>query len=387
MDIHFCDLCNESVPQADLNQGRAFVRNGRVVCATCDRVMTTIEAPAGAEERAGRAPGPGAAVAGTPAAPAGQRTAPQAAPVEARGGVGGVMVGLLALIFAAGSFALLVDRMDRTAQDTTRRLADLGQGLARTERTQETLLASLATRFSESEARIHGARDAKRQALVEELQALRADVTRQTGQTAAIGEDIAALRVAIEDGSKQAKQRMDALDTRVKTYDADLEFFKNRLIEFEETLRNAARPGAALLGEQASNDTTDGARAWNGLLLDLSHTNPGIRLEAIYALGETGDKAVVPYLIPMLSDEDLFVRMATARMLQDLKAREAVPSLIDTLEDPQSAVREAAMVSLRELTGREFRFEPLASEAERAKRVKAWREWWAEAGADFLAGS
>ena len=26
MKIHFCDLCNESVPQTDLDEGRAFLR-------------------------------------------------------------------------------------------------------------------------------------------------------------------------------------------------------------------------------------------------------------------------------------------------------------------------------------------------------------------------
>ncbi len=36
MDIHFCDLCNESVPQSDLDQGRAYVRRGRVICAACE---------------------------------------------------------------------------------------------------------------------------------------------------------------------------------------------------------------------------------------------------------------------------------------------------------------------------------------------------------------
>ena len=41
MEIHFCDLCNESVPQSDLDQGIAMLRNGRVVCASCDVAMRT----------------------------------------------------------------------------------------------------------------------------------------------------------------------------------------------------------------------------------------------------------------------------------------------------------------------------------------------------------
>src|SRR5262245_15688920 len=40
MKIHFCDLCNESVPQSDLDEGRAYFRKGRVVCANCDRAMS-----------------------------------------------------------------------------------------------------------------------------------------------------------------------------------------------------------------------------------------------------------------------------------------------------------------------------------------------------------
>ena len=40
MKIHFCDLCNESVPQTDLDEGRAFLRKGRVICLTCDKSMS-----------------------------------------------------------------------------------------------------------------------------------------------------------------------------------------------------------------------------------------------------------------------------------------------------------------------------------------------------------
>ena len=42
MKILFCDLCNESVPQSELDEGRAFMRKGRVVeTATKDRLLTT----------------------------------------------------------------------------------------------------------------------------------------------------------------------------------------------------------------------------------------------------------------------------------------------------------------------------------------------------------
>ena len=47
MKIHFCDLCNESVPQSDLDQGRARMLKGRVVCASCERAMS-LAAPSAA---------------------------------------------------------------------------------------------------------------------------------------------------------------------------------------------------------------------------------------------------------------------------------------------------------------------------------------------------
>src|SRR5262245_12555457 len=40
-EIHFCDLCNESVPDGDLQIGRAFLVKGRVVCANCNRAMSS----------------------------------------------------------------------------------------------------------------------------------------------------------------------------------------------------------------------------------------------------------------------------------------------------------------------------------------------------------
>ena len=107
----------------------------------------------------------------------------------------------------------------------------------------------------------------------------------------------------------------------------------------------------------------------------------------MYALGETKDSRVVPHLLPMLKDEDLFVRMATSHVLVDLNAKLAVPNLIDTLEDDSSPVREAAMVALRDLTNQNFQFEPLGSESARKKRVAEWRNWWKRNGDDFLTGS
>src|SRR5262245_35426012 len=40
-NVSFCDLCNESIPQADLDQGRAVRRNERLICAACEAAMSS----------------------------------------------------------------------------------------------------------------------------------------------------------------------------------------------------------------------------------------------------------------------------------------------------------------------------------------------------------
>ena len=42
MEILFCDLCNESVPQSDLERQRAFRLKGRVICSECDKAMSGV---------------------------------------------------------------------------------------------------------------------------------------------------------------------------------------------------------------------------------------------------------------------------------------------------------------------------------------------------------
>src|SRR5688572_1344199 len=42
MNLYFCDLCNESIPQPDLDLGRAVRRGERLICASCESAMTNL---------------------------------------------------------------------------------------------------------------------------------------------------------------------------------------------------------------------------------------------------------------------------------------------------------------------------------------------------------
>jgi HEAT repeat protein len=123
---------------------------------------------------------------------------------------------------------------------------------------------------------------------------------------------------------------------------------------------------------------------WSRWVAELASPDSGTRWQAVQALGDTDDPEVVPHLVPMLDDSDIFVRMAACRHLGDLGSVAAIPALIDTLEDEEASVREAALVSLRSLSGQSIPFDPLARDGDRSKRVKAWRDWWEQAAKELL---
>ncbi len=161
------------------------------------------------------------------------------------------------------------------------------------------------------------------------------------------------------------------LQQRLSTAQASVADLGNRLLEVERSARSAP--------VQSAVEPPPASPAWQGLLKDLASPDAGARWQAVVSLGDTRDPAVVAYLLPMLRDADLFVKMATARKLGELGSMGAVGALIDTLEDPESGVRSAALGALQDLTKKDFGFDPASTdENERAKRVKAWRDWWAK---------
>ena len=383
MEIQFCDLCNESVPEGDLEAGRAYRRKGRVVCAACDQAMGGLGmtpeaagAPVGAD--GGRVPGPAPATS-APAAPP---------PVVVRSGAGGVLVGLIAIAFATVGFVLILDELEGIGRDVDGVRTEQRLELLSVRNEVERHKAGLPSLLSESEDRLRQSESSERRALKASIDALSVQLAGTDERHTRLADAVDEIESGLDGFDGAAREREAALRKALEGLSEELSLYGARMMDFEETLLRISSRGpvaAVPAGPEAGDEPR--VKAWAGLLPDLGHANEGIRLVAIYALGETGDSEVVPHLIPMLSDVSLFVRMATAAMLEELQAKAAVPALIDALEDDESAVREAAMVALQAITGQRFGFEPIASPAERAKRVKEWRDWWKRHGDDFLVGS
>ena len=391
MDILFCDLCNESVPEAAVGDGAAYYRKGRLICADCDKAMG-----GGGADAADGPPTPVTGVTVPDALPAGglatstdTPATPPAQPAGRGGGAGGVLVGLVAITFAAVGFSMVLESIDEASDEASTARDELQAELraARSDHRQQ--VAALPGLLESKAAEVRASEQVAREALRGTIDQLRLDLAAAEERERQTAEDVLRLRDDLGKRETAFREREDELKTTISNLEQDVRFFSDRMIELEETLRAVSARGPVAVGPTGNGGggatpVAPTTKPWEGLLPDLKHANAGIRLDAIYALGETGDADVVPHLIPMLADVDLFVRMATARMLEDLDARAAVPALIDALEDNQSAVREAAMVALRKITSKSFGFEPVAGAGDRAKRVKAWRDWWKKDGDAFL---
>jgi hypothetical protein len=395
MHILFCDVCNESVPEAAVGNGTAYYRKGRLICENCDQAMG-----GGGDEHDGPiTPVTGMAIPDalppgglrtrdqpTPAASEAPDVPDVPAPATRGAGAGGVLVGLVALGFAAVGFSMMLESIEGVRGEMGTARAALEEEIRAGRSEQRAQAAALPGLLEVKASEVRASEQVARDVLRGSIETLRVSLAAAEERERQNAESVLQLRDEFGKKETATREREDGLKENIANLEQDVRFFSDRMIELEESLRavSARGPLAGAPAAGSGNAQAPGAKSWQGLLADLKHANAGIRLDAIYALGETGDLDVAPHLIPMLTDVDLFVRMATARMLEDLDARAAVPALIEALEDNQSAVREAAMVALRKVTSRSFGFEPVAGAGDRAKRVKAWRDWWKKEGEAFL---
>ncbi len=375
MKIHFCDLCNESVPQSDLDLGRAVLRNGRVICVACEAAMSVglpaerPAAPAGAERAEPAVPSPGRAS----GAPAGSPVAVVAV---------GLALSAVALIVALGCAAFFFLRFERRMADFDSRAS---AQRAEEEVRSRNLEGQVATLAEERKSQLAAAREerATLERRLEDLERARAGSSGELGESLARLEERLDELEGLRESVDQQGNDLSQLEKTATSLRTDLRRLGERVEAAESAATPAEDPGKASPSSAAAPKES-GDAAWLPWVSDLKSPNSGTRWQAVQSLGGTGDPAVAPHLAPMLKDGDIFVRMAAARILGDLAVVGTIPALIDALEDEEASVREAALVSLRAVSGQSIAFDPVAREAERAKRVKAWREWWEQASKELL---
>jgi HEAT repeat protein len=406
MKIHFCDLCNESVPQGELDAGRAFMRKGRVVCGKCDSLMTQREEAAAVAATSAGFGSMGTAASGAPVTPvvSGAPGAPGATPppgegpltpfftgatpgagghapaahhhshhsMRSRGSGGGVAVGLVAIGLTACASYWLLERSDKVASDVSARLT-------RIESEQRAADQRAMERSTEQRGEILGLQERLEKQLEIQHRALEAKLEEaQSKHSSAV--------TAVDDLRRMLAE-LKVLEPSVQRHEQELGASALRFAQIERRA-NELETALGGLGQKLEEGlkasptvpevapTPPGAPPWMGLVQQLESVNSGDRWVAVQSLGETRDPAVSEYILPRLKDVDIFVRMVTARVLGELGSSKSVGALIEALGDNDAAVREAAYVALCAVTKKSLPFDPHQDASERAKKVKAWQEWW-----------
>lgn len=380
IELEFCDICNESVPAPDLAAGRAHRRGGRVICATCERAMgVQTNTPSSPPEAAAGA----TAVEVTPQAPVTAVVPAVNTVAPARSGGAGWLA-LIALVLAVVLGVSLSSRLDllegESGKGFTAVQRDLQNGRQDQREALKRLDLVLNTQLEGLVAQLQAQRELDQAGLLQLTEQISVLRERAAGIAATLdGFRAQFIQLSAEQGAQQAREgtALAALGERMRAQE-------DQLIAVEGTLRALSLAPIAMVGGSPKGSTAPG---WAEVLGDLSSDNPGLRLDAVYSLGSSQDPTVIPYLIPMVKDSDVFVRMAACRTLSDLDARIAVPDLIEALNDPATVVREAAVVALRRITKRGMRFDPLGSPADRSQRVAKWLDWWQKEGQVFLGES
>src|SRR5689334_21576409 len=247
MKIHFCDLCNESVPQSDLDLGQARMVKDRVVCASCERAMSHADPGATSTTIAGQLdavlsdpqsdiPIPAATIPAAHAADAsGMHAALQPAELQpARGSSNGVWLAAAGLLVSAIVVYVFQQRID-VLTDADKELA---RGIERGStqvRGLDQALAQVPAQMTELEQR-----------LSKELQDALSENQRQRGELSAsarrseqtIGElqtTVAGLRKELDNAALAREERLDELSHRLAQGDDAQRELAKRLEEVRKS--------------------------------------------------------------------------------------------------------------------------------------------------------
>ncbi|MFT5081328.1 MAG: hypothetical protein ACI9C2_002352 [Gammaproteobacteria bacterium] len=368
MKINFCDICNESVPQSQLDKGQALVRKGRVICAVCEGAMHSDPAGETQSDRASDTKISGSERTLMPDAGATQvearSMAPAAYPKDSSGGLVAGFLAAVSVVLVAVVAVMLIDRIEELDGSIEDKLSDFRRDLGNTE-------GRLVERFNDAQAAylvsssgLSSDIGSLKEARLEDNRLLRERLDETVRGVENLRERMGAMALTEREVADHARS-IAGINAALSAIDLDLGQLAKDL---------ADRPSVVI----AAPVPEDTGPTWLSLLNDLESENSGVRWNAVEDLGHTSDVGVVPHLIPVLQDEDTFVRMAAARVLGGLGSDASIGPLIDALADPAPSVRDAAVSSLRLLTSQNFRFDPLGKETERAKRLRAWRDWHAD---------
>jgi HEAT repeats len=347
LEVYFCEICSESIPLKDLETRIARQVKGKVIGACC---------------------------------------LPELAPRADKTGASPASLTALGVVFLAGLAAATIwleYRLTTTAGELDGRLNTISTSVG----TQNERWGSLEGQLEKFADKAGQSSISSRLGQLEgSLASIKADLD-QLGQghadtKAGLGKLDLELG-AVKDQGEQASSNLQAVGKEVQQLSRDV-----------AALAALPRGASKLPGKEADlmepEPIVKEAARKDGLPPNLAHQvarlkdrDAGNRFEAVDQLIQSKDPRVREHLLPMLKDEDLFVRRLTAEGLSNFKDATAVDALIVALADPEGIVRHTAYTSLKKLTGQKIPFDPEGSGSARNAAQRKWKDWWSKARSTF----
>jgi len=343
MEIRFCTVCNESIPDGEFDAGRAIVsgkQSQHVACALRRSVVMS--------------------------------------------GTRSWLTFFLALFAAGVATFLLIAHLNK--QDGPPKIVELpdvvknhvNDELRNSEARQKEHVDRRAGELSESlgadfDTRITGLLDGKVKDAIEMQDKLLRETSRQVQERL----------TSLDRHMGKLQGRMAALlDWKVRIQDEADQLRK----DFEDAAKRqppartnepevhqpdgATAPGPAEV-DRAREEEID---RWIKRLRD---PDEDIVFSATIELARLKALRATPDLVRVLSKhKDFYARLGAATALGEIRSVDAVPDLIEKLGDKDDLVRTAAAEALHLITEQDFNFVSGLSKSERVRIQKKWRAWW-----------
>ncbi|MBI3817655.1 MAG: HEAT repeat domain-containing protein [Planctomycetes bacterium] len=392
MNIYFCDICNQSIPIKDIDDGVAVIVRGKMVCAACNAVASgTALAQPGTITDTAKASSMAPSMALPSLSPAGSTPAPH-------GSLGRDL--FIIAVAAAAGVAVSYYLLKENARDVDARLVTELSGIRDDGRKLGKRVETFAATLDEMQGNLN---EISRQLKTEE-EVSAARTRKSIGEFDSRFEQVKAYvaeNERVKDQMQQFEMRSTAVGESVTNLQKDISQMRATMVELAGLIaKGASAPPPAPVNPSVGDPGPDVKPADPGALQQMPLPNElqaaakklkapgeGDRWDAVDALGRSRDPRVVPYIVPMLKDTDVFVRQCTANVLGELnkRSKHAVPYLIDSLDDENSYVRDAVSQALRKITDQNIKFDTYGKKEDQKKQQKTWRTWWDQNSEKFLA--
>lgn len=330
-EVHFCNICNTSIPESALRDGSAVCVEGRIV------------------------PTAGKGIGESP-----------------RGGRGGVIGAAFLTLIGIAAATVFLDW--RLGQESAALRGGLDDSAPRISRLEDRLVGLEDRLAVVARAGQFAPLETDLRAVGEQLTASATRVDDRFGAVDRAAADLKDQLQRLAEAQLQHAARLALVQDDVRALGRDIAELR------AQPGRGAAEPVDDAMGggaaERKPDPTAEFPPAVQHHLDRLADADESVRFEAVQELLAAGDPRVLPRLVPLAKDPDFFVRRLVLEGLAEHKQKEHVEVLLTALADPESLVRHSAYLGLKKLTGQALPFDADANAEQRGAMQKRWRAWW-----------